>query len=51
MALTIHGGVNTSPWSATRCLDLTRFMLGEGGVGREGLKQFNRIDALNLSNK
>src|SRR2546426_12738931 len=26
MASTIHGGVNTSPWSATRCLDLTRLI-------------------------
>lgn len=26
MASTIHEGVNTSPWSATRCLDLTRLM-------------------------
>ena len=26
MASTIHGGVNTSPWSATRCLDFTRLM-------------------------
>lgn len=25
-APTIHGGVNTSPWSATRCLDLTRLI-------------------------
>ena len=26
MASTIHSGVKTSPWSATRCLDLTRLM-------------------------
>jgi hypothetical protein len=26
IASTIHAGEKTSPWSATRCLDLTRFM-------------------------
>ena len=26
IASTIHAGVKTSPWSATRCLDLTWFM-------------------------
>jgi hypothetical protein len=28
MASTIHGGVNTSPWSATRFFDFIRFTLG-----------------------
>ncbi len=27
MASTIQAGVKTSPWSATRCFDLTRLML------------------------
>ena len=30
MASTIQAGVNTSPWSATRCLDLTRLILNFG---------------------
>lgn len=31
IASTIHAGVNTSPWSATGCLDFTRLMRNCGG--------------------